>query len=153
MTIQGLVAELSGLPGKVADALKGASALAESNAKLTADLSALSAKLAEAEAKISTNDSEAARHKADADAALAAKVVAESEVAQLKAAALEVDAAAEVKAKAIVALQGTRPVNDRGNSDLGSASGGKVRVDAFGRPLSGLELAKAANAELYRTGK
>ena len=134
MNLQAAVAQLAELPAKIADALKGASALAEKNATLSADNAKLTARVAELEASAKSATDAAEQAKAAAAKAADEKQKAEAEAQRLAAEAKNVDTQAEAKAKAILASQGTVPVSDKSTP---AASTDKF-VGPDGKPLTGL---------------
>lgn len=138
MNLQAAVSALAEIPGKVAEALRGASALAEKNATLSAENAALASKNAELAASLKTLTEAAAQAKASADSVASEKAASDAEVQRLKAEAKTADEIAETKAKALLAAQGTKPVTDKSG---GNAAGAHVGPD--GKPLTGLALALA----------
>ncbi len=146
MNLQALGSALADLPEKiataVADRIKGANAAHEANTKLVSENAALTQRIAALEVSGKSATDEVATIKAAADAATTAKTTAEAEVQRLKADAKTVDVAAEAKAKAILAAQGTAPAAE----STPASEKAKAYVGADGKPLSGIELAQAIHA-------
>ena len=149
MTLATIGARLEGLVDKLGAIVSGAEANATKISDLTRRLDeagvSISAITAERDAlAVKLTDADAAKAAAEKSASEAA-----AKAAELEAKEQSLDARAGAKALEIVAAQGATPPIKEANPKASAAA--PKFTDALGRPLTGLDLAKAAHAAASQT--